>query len=109
MKLDTHALAAEIAPKLVDLLRQNEERIVAQAGGFLQRSALHAVFPILLREIPILSEVMVTLVSQRFGSMTFDDVAASFLAIKQTARYDMGNPGTTGTESSPVASVDPIP
>jgi hypothetical protein len=107
MKLDTHALAAELAPKLVDLLRQNESRIVAEAGGFLQRSALHAVFPILLREIPILTEVMVTLVSDRFGSMTLADVAESLLAIKHTARYDLGPTAEPGTESSPPATDDP--
>jgi hypothetical protein len=107
MKLDTHALAAEIAPRLVDLLRQNESRIVAEAGGFLQRSALHAVFPILLREIPTLTEVMITLLAERFGSMTLDDVAASLLAIKQTARYDLGATAETGIESSLSTPADP--
>jgi hypothetical protein len=89
--LDCKELAAEIAPRLVAELVANEERLVQAAGGLLQRGALRMFFPVILREVPNMTEMVVTLTAERFGTITLEEIAASLVQIKATGRTTLGD------------------
>ena len=72
-------LAAEVAPVLVVELEVRKFSIIALAGGVLIQWAVRVGWGFALRLLPMLVEVAIDAFLDRFGKMSFEDLAAAIV------------------------------
>lgn len=69
-------LAHKLAPPLQEAARAHEHEFVARAGNLPERLAARAVYPALVREIPVALEIALDAALDHLGTLTFADLAA---------------------------------
>lgn len=77
------AIAARLAPSLVDRLEQHKPELIASAGGWVARHALATAWPTLVGFVPTVIETVSEAVLDEFGSMTVQQIAQALFSIKQ--------------------------
>lgn len=85
MPFDPKAFADEISGKLVGLLEERKEEIVADAGGWARRAAVRVAWPTLIAEVPTLARTLIELAAWRFGDLTVSDLLGAIDRIKQAS------------------------
>ena len=77
------AIAARIAPGLIDQLEARKPDLIAKAGGPIKRALARDLWPTAMAEIPTLIEAVAAALLDEFGRMTVQELAAAVFAIKQ--------------------------
>ncbi len=87
MPLDAHHFAAELAPKLIELLEARKSAIIDDAGGLPRRAAVRLAWPTLVGEVPQLTETVIELLAWRFGELTVNNLVEALDAIRSRAAH----------------------
>lgn len=69
-----HDLASHIGPAIAKQVASRRDTIVANAGGPIKREAVRLGFPVLIREIPTITEAGIDAALDEFGKLSITDL-----------------------------------